>query len=271
MNAIIARPAAGATRATSASRKSKAKKSAVTVPPMDRAPATPAAEAANWQTRTRAALAQIAGMLDQIEEPAPSWTASDTPTELISHVLRWVHDTLRQKDGEEAWESSNTMWAAILWPFESLRAAVELGSTRGWAASTPEAFALLTTANDQLTALQEYVAAQPVAASRPFQEKPRPPIRREPEAGAADAILMEALAEQAARAGDLVRWCTNAQHILAAISKYASVDEELRNTLEIHDIRYNNADWNNCRMNEGLEYVLLHQSGLIDKMAGGAA
>lgn len=271
MNAIIARPAAGATRGTSTARKSTTEKPAVTVPPMDRPPAPPDADAANWQARARAALAQISGLLDQIEEPPPGWTATDTPAELIGHVAQWARSTLRQKDGEKAWANSNTMWGAILWPFESLRAAVELGASRGWAASAPEAFALLTMANDQLTALQQFVAAQPVAASRPFQDNPRPPIRREPEAGAADAILMEALAEQAARAGDLVRWCTNAQHILAAISKYASVDDELRNTLEIHDIRYNNADWNNCRMNEGLEYVLLHQAGLIDKMAGGAA
>lgn len=271
MNAIIARPAAGATRATSATREDEAEKPAVTVPPMDRAPAPPAADAANWQASTRAALAQIAGLLDQLEEPAPSWTASDTPTELISHALRWVHDALQQDDSEEPWANSNTMWAAILWPFESLRAAVELGAARGWAARTPEAFGLLTAANDQFTALQEFVAAQPVAASRPFQEKPRPPIRREPEAESVDAVLMESLAEQAARAGDLVRWCINAHHILRTIAEDARADDELRAALESNDIRYNNADWTACRMNEGLEYVLGHQAELINRMAGGAA
>ncbi|CAM3404087.1 hypothetical protein [Paracidovorax anthurii] len=182
MTAIISRSPESATQATPAARKSKAEKPAVGVPPTTQAPISPAAGAADWQRPVRTALTQIAGLLDQLEEPAPGWGATDTPTELISHAARRVNNILRQEDGEDAWASSITMWDAILWPFESLRAAVELGALRGWAASTSEAFGLLTAANDQLTALQKYVAAQPAAIPKPFQEKPRPPIRREPEA-----------------------------------------------------------------------------------------
>lgn len=270
MNAIIARPDAGATRATSAAQMSKAEKPAVSVLPTAPGLTPPTAEAADWRRPARTELARIADFLVQIEEPPAGWIATDTPAELISHAARRVKDLLRQEDGEEAWASSNTMWDAILWPFESLRAAVELGALRGWAASTPEAFGLLTAANDKLTALQEYVAKQPVCASKPFQDKPRPPIRRAPERPALDAEAIDALADEATRVGYLVQWCVEARGILSSISTHAAIDAELRAVLQRWGVCYNQANWDTCLMDQCLGDVLRRQASLIFKIAGAA-
>lgn len=270
MNAIISRSPESATQATPAARERKAANPAASSPPTELASAPPATEAADWQRPVRAALIQIAGLLDQLEDPVPAWANTDAPTELISHAARRVKDLLRQEDGEEAWASSNTMWDAILWPFESLRAAVELGALRGWAASTPEAFGLLTAANDKFTALQEYVAKQPVCASKPFQEKPRPPIRREPEGPALDAEAIDALADEATRVGYLVQWCVDARGILSSISTHAAIDPELRAVLQRWDVCHNQANWDTCLMDQCLSDVLRRQASLIFKIAGAA-
>lgn len=271
MNAIISRSQESATQATPAARERKADKPAVAELHTAQVPIPPAVEAADWKGPVRAALIQIAGLLDQLEDPVPGWTNTDTPTELISHAARRVHHILLQKHDEEAWANSNTMWDAILWPYESLRAAVELGALRGWAASTPDAFGLLTTANDQMIALQDYVTALPVAAARPFQEKPRPPIRREPEAEALDAAMVEAISDQAVRTTLLVDWCLKARGVLDHIANAAQGDSAFRNTLIQHEIAYSNASWRDCRMGECLEDVLHLQSNLIRQIAGGAA
>lgn len=271
MTAIISRSPESATQATPAARDRKAEKPAVSVLPTAPGLTPPTAEAADWRRPARTELARIADFLVQIEEPPAGWIATDTPAELISHAARRVKDLLRQEDGEEAWASSNTMWDAILWPFESLRAALELGALRGWAASTPEAFGLLTAANDKLTALQEYVAKQPVCTSKPFQDKPRPPIRRAPTAEALDAAMAEAISDQAVRTTLLVDWCLKARGVLDHIASAAQGDSVFRNALMEHEIAFRNASWTDCRMGECLEDVLHQQSNLIRQIAGGAA
>lgn len=270
MTAIISRSPESATQATPAARERKAEKPAVAELPTAQAPTAPAAEAADWQRPVRAALAHIADLLDQIEEPPSGWVGTDTPSELIGHVARWARDTLQLEGDDATWTNSNTVSDAILWPSESLSAAVELGTLREWAVSAPEAFALLAKANDQLTALQDYLDAQPVAAAKPFQDKPRPPIRRDP-ACTLDVDEIEAFADKATRAADLVTWCVSAHAILESIGHFAEFDADFRASLSRLEIAYRNADWQRCRMDQGLADVLHLQSNLIRQIAGGAA
>lgn len=292
MTAIISRSPESATQAMSAARERKQNRLASAVLMRNASPETGAEADASWLPPACAALSVIAGLLPDLEEPPAGWSACDTPCELITIVACHLHN-LPDQEGSEAWQSRTDLLHELVWPRESLRAAVELGVSRGWSLSTPEAFGHLMAASNKLGALcaaleepngaarelqfvaicsgQDAAAAPPTAAVKPFQEKPRPPIRRDPVIEALDAAMIEAISDQAVRTTLLVDWCLKARGVLDHIASAADGDSTLRSALREHEIAFRNASWRDCRMGECLEDVLNHQFHLIRKIAGGAA
>lgn len=292
MTAIISRSQESATQATPAARERKQDQVPAAVLPSNASPGVGTRPEVNWRPLARAGLTVIADLLAGIEEPPAEWTPCDTPCELITIVACRLHN-LPDDEGSEAWQSRTDLLHELVWPRESLRAAVELGVSRGWSLTTPDAFGHLMAATNKLGALcaaleepndvarqhqfaaicsgQEDAIAPPDAAAKPFQEKPRPPIRRDPAAEAVDAVMIEAISDQAVRTTLLVDWCLKARGVLDHIASAADGDSALRSALREHEIAFRNASWRDCRMGECLEDVLNNQFHLIRQLAGGAA
>ncbi|SFE19595.1 hypothetical protein [Paracidovorax konjaci] len=208
MTAIISRSQESATQATPAARERTQDRRPAAVLPINAYPGVGTQPEVNWLPSARAALAVIASLLADIEEPPEGWTPCDTPCELITIVACRLHN-LPDDEGSEAWQSRTDLLHELVWPRESLRAAVELGVSRGWSLTTPGAFGHLMAATNKLGALcaaleepndvarqlqfaaicsgQDHATAPPSAAAKPFSDPPRPPIRREPAASVDDS------------------------------------------------------------------------------------
>lgn len=113
---------------------------------------------------------------------------------------------------------------------------------------------------DQLRALTTY------AGARSFREQPRPPIRRSPE-----VFDLDDLGDRAIRLNLLVEWCVSANATLERIRSDAAIYPAFAAALRERDIRFSSPDWGASRMDEAISDVMTEQFILIHQMAGGPA
>ncbi len=284
MTAIISRSQESATQATPAARERNAKKPAIGASPVAPAPSAPQPEAGRasaepWRAVIRQFLTETHDVLFAAALPSDGIIPQGLPSELAVHCVGVLHALLDAPDTSVQWEDGFETYAQLQWARDSMRAAVALlGTEHDELHSVAEAYRVVCQrlvsaceALEQATDITAMSSALQVAAAKPFQEKPRPPIRREPEAEALDAAMAEAISDQAVRTTLLVDWCLKARGVLDHIASAAQGDSAFRNTLIQHEIAFSNANWRECRMGECLEDVLHLQSNLIRQIAGSAA
>lgn len=216
MEAIIARPAAGATLATPASPAQGRK--ATRGPAASRSAAKPESTVSDWRSLVRPVLDEAHDILLSATHPTAAPMPLGLPTELATHSVVALRELLTNEDDSAQWQHCIDTLHALQWPRHSMQAAVALlGSGDDESCDAADVYRLVSRRLDGVCTALELVHDLPAmsrelqqASVEPFREKLRPPIRREPAASADDS--QRVFSELAQHASTLRDFLLDARH-----------------------------------------------------------
>ncbi|MFT3815232.1 MAG: hypothetical protein QM740_17940 [Acidovorax sp.] len=226
-----------------------------------------------WRQPIRQALEDIYGSLAELVDPVGKPGPLGLAAGLMSHAKAGIGALLCQEDDGPGWCDQTRTLGEVLWARDSLVAAARLVEFKVETLPAPVASSLLPL-RDRMSAvcvaldgldlpsLMAKLASAGAMQSRDQKAVPISPVPR---------FDMEAFADEAERINLLLEWVIKAKGVLNALQLNAEMDRDFYAVLQEKRIAINDADWQGCRMSEGLSDMLTRQSILIKKMAGSEA